>query len=77
MGSTLTKSCVPTAVSNKLMSIVISSTTGGNEFGFPTTAPINESLLMNDGSSFEPIATNPPGFTLSTRPAPVANEPIC
>ena len=40
------------------------------------TDPINESLFMKEGSNFEPIATSPPGFTLSTMPAPVAKEAI-
>jgi hypothetical protein len=34
---------------------------------------MSESLFMKVGSNLVPIATNPPGLTDSTRPAPVPN----
>ena len=37
---------------------------------------MNESPRVKFGSSLVPIATNPPGFTLSTVPAPVPKDTI-
>src|SRR5712692_3453796 len=71
MGSTLTMSSVPTAVSKRCTSTEMSSTSSGKASGFPTTDPIRESLFTKVGSNFVPIATSPPGLTFSTRPAPV------
>ena len=76
IGSTFIISCVPTAVSKRLYSREIPSTSAGSLAGKPTTDPINESLFTKDGSRRVPIATNPPGLTLSTRPAPVPRVAI-
>ena len=66
----------PTAESNRLIFNFAMSEFSGSESGFPITDPKNESPRVRDGSSFVPIATNPPGFTESTIPAPVPNETI-
>ena len=66
----------PTAESNKLTFNFAASEFSGKESGLPITEPINESPRVRFGSSLVPIATNPPGFTLSTVPAPVPNETI-
>ena len=50
-GSTLTISAVPTAVSKRTISIVISSTSFGSVPGLPTTEPMSASLFVNVGSS--------------------------
>ena len=66
----------PTAESNKLTFSFAISEFSGNESGLPITEPINESPRVRFGSSLVPIATNPPGLTLSTVPAPVPKETI-
>ena len=66
----------PTAESNKLTFNFATSEFSGSESGFPITEPMKESPRVKLGSSFVPIATNPPGFTLSTVPAPVPRETI-
>ena len=66
----------PTAESNKLIFSFAVSEFSGSDPGFPITEPINESPRVKFGSSLVPIATNPPGFTLSTVPAPVPNDTI-
>ena len=52
------------------------STSSGRVSGLPTTEPISESLLTYVGSNFVPIATNPPGLTFCTSPAPVPRVEI-
>ena len=76
IGKTLMSSVVPTAESNKRTWNFASNEISGSEFGFPITEPMKESLLVIEGSSFVPMATRPPGFTLSTKPAPVPKETI-
>ena len=76
IGVIFMSSVVPTAESNKLVFNFVLSKFSGNVSGFPMTDPINESLLVKDGSNYVPIATNPPGLTISTVPAPVPNETI-
>ena len=76
IGLTLVSSVVPTAESNKFTSTFAVREFSGSVSGLPITDPINESLLVRDGSSFVPIATSPPGFTVSTIPAPVPREAI-
>ena len=66
----------PTAESNKLTFNFAVSEFSGKESGLPITEPMNESPLVRFGSSLVPIATNPPGLTLSTDPAPVPKETI-
>ena len=66
----------PTAESNKLILKLAKSEFSGRESGLPITEPKNESPLVSEGSNLVPIATNPPGFTESTVPAPVPNETI-
>ena len=67
---------VPTAESKRLTSSRASDAFSGNVSGFPITLPTKESLLVMDGSSFVPIATRPPGLTVSTIPAAVPNDTI-
>ncbi len=69
-------SVAPTAESNKFTLSFSFVEFSGSVPGFPITEPINESLLVIDGSNFVPIATKPPGFTDSTIPAAVPNEVI-
>ena len=66
----------PTAESNRLTFNFATSEFSGSESGFPITDPMKESPRVKLGSSFVPIATNPPGLTLSTVPAPVPKETI-
>ena len=66
----------PTAESNKLTFNFARSEFSGNESGFPITEPMNESPRVRFGSSLVPIAIRPPGFTLSTVPAPVPRDTI-
>ena len=76
MDETLISSIEPTAVSNRFTSSFALVEFSGSVSGCPITEPINESLLVIEGSSFVPIATRPPGFTSSTRPALVPSEAI-
>ena len=66
----------PTAESNKLTFSFAESEFSGSESGFPITEPMKESPRVKFGSSLVPIATNPPGLTVSTVPAPVPKETI-
>ena len=75
-GTTLVSPPEPTAVSNKLIFSFASVEFSGSVPGLPATEPINESLVEREGSSYVPIATRPPDFTSSTRPAPVPKETI-
>ena len=76
IGFTLISSVVPTAESNKFTLSFSFVEFSGSVPGLPITEPINESLLVIDGSNFVPIATKPPGLTDSTIPAAVPNDVI-
>jgi len=76
IGRTLVSSVIPTAESKRFTESLSLLEFSGRVPGLPTTEPMNESLLVLAGSHFVPIATNPPGLTKSTKPAPVPNEVI-
>ena len=67
---------VPTALSSKRTSKLISSVGSGSAPGFPTIFPTKPSDFVKEGSSFVPIASRPPGPASSTCLPPVIIDVI-